>query len=149
MIAGITAESGAEMTMAEGMKGDEFNLDPIPVSDGRIAIHINPTRMVLFPFFVGVPSTETELSPQLCATPRESGPLTSVEEMPKRDYPWWWIPSSIPVSPGGDRICLVCRQTPGPIIWGKSGGPCFRTILAREWRQQAGAPPLEPPDVVD
>src|SRR6266498_5513941 len=122
----------------------------MPTNSDTIAIAIRPTDAIWSPFFVGLLSDEAEeLATQLCLTPDAGGPLHDVGILPRESYPGWWIRlSTVPAAPTGDKLCLVCKQTPGPIIFGQIGGPWYALILSRTWRPRDGvSPPPQPPNV--
>jgi hypothetical protein len=148
MITGFCCRYGVELSVMDGIEGNEVSLLPAPTSDGGVAIEIRPARMVWAPFFVGIPAEDAaDLSPRLCIAMPE-GPLEDIGVIPTRDYPGWWVRlSKVPVSSEGNKICLVCKKTPGPLVLGQIGGPRYRVVLSRDWRPRAGANPLEPPDV--
>jgi len=143
MLSGFIVRNAGDMSFMDGIQTDDFSLDPVPTSAGTIAIQVKPARMIWSPFFVGMPSEEAaKLEPELCLRPSGGGPLVNVETLPKIDYPGWWIRvASAAATPSGDTLCLVCKATPGPLVFGRIGGPRYRLILSKAWKGLAPVPP--------
>jgi hypothetical protein len=151
MIAGFMRLYGESMSFMDGIGAEKYTLKPMPTSAGTIAVAIRPIGATWSPFFVGLPADEAEeIGAQLCRTPGGDGPLEDVGDTPRENYPGWWVRlSKVPATPTGDKLCRVCKRTPGPIIFGQIGGPCYALILSRTWRPRDGVtPPPSPPTIV-
>jgi hypothetical protein len=150
MIAGFMHLYGESMSFMDSIETAKYTLKPMPTSTGTIAVAIRPIGTTWSQFFVGLPSDEAEeIGAQLCRTPDGGGPLEDVGDPPRENYPGWWIRlSKVPARPTGDKLCLVCKRTPGPIIFGQIGGPCHALILSRTWRPRDGVTPPPPPPTI-
>jgi hypothetical protein len=150
MIAGFMCFYVASISFMDGIETEKYTVKPMPMSTETTAFAIRPIGTTWSPFFVGLLSEEAEeIAAQLCLTPEAGGPVEDVGLLPRERYPGWWIRlSKLPAAPTGDKLCLVCKQTPGPMIFGQIGGPCYALILSRTWRPSDGVTPPPPPPTV-
>lgn len=151
MIAGFCVRYSPVIQMMDSIKSDDCDLETVPTSTGNVAVRVRPKKMTWFPFFVAVPMTDADrLSPQLCVDPMDGTPVRDIGKRPEREYPGWWVRfSDRPVSPDGEVICLLCKETPGPLCFGRPEGPRYRVVLSRMWKPEPGGSQLILPDVTN